>query len=721
MDGKERPAGTPGRKPGTLNSIPTPYDQLPPIESLNPDNLKDLDKHKLQLYLKNHNIVPASTKPEMKKQMRTLIHSITNKEASATQPGQVGQQPPTIFPHPPPQISTQPGQPQTPIPGINPMGMPYNPLFATQGHHPTSSQQIPSSQFPGATTVQQQIQQQLFAQAQAQNQAQLLQQQLYAQAQAQAAIQAQLIQQQLLQQQQQQQALAEIQRQREFEFQLQRQQQQQQQQLEQQQQQAQQLLLQQKAQQQAQQPIQQSSASQQAPQTPKNINNINNNNITNSNKRLKTETGRVSPPASPRSSRDVAAQQAGEQCTECKAKKANKECNNKRCRGCCIRYMIEKKSDICYLHLRDESRRPRIKDPAQTEVIAELIAQAQREAAASGNPLTGGSKENSQANTPSTTTPTLSSRTGTPMLDQSPNLLLEDDNNQTNPQQTPQTQQQQQQIPQAQQQQQTQLPSGQASQPQQEIQHNKNDSFGRKIQSYYNNYYIGVQAQVAACSNPKRLSPSKDDRYSFFSCYHCDKVVSVNGFHLWRHIQTEHKEDFFKFVKECMKTDTSSLFDNNSSIYNSTKQKTTERFNLTVQWLEELFSPTPSPDIQDKEFFKQRMTMLLDFESRLNELIDSFDKRIDPETSKFSILETFLKDSETFHKYYDGLSNINNNEELEDLISKYENEKDVHFEQRPLLITPYQPSLNQDGKRKAAFEIIENDPTNTNSFSYHNF
>ncbi|KAN0025992.1 hypothetical protein ACTFIV_006972 [Dictyostelium citrinum] len=685
---------TPLRK--IITSPMSSSDQLPPVETLNPDALKDLTKLQLQAYLKAHQIVPAVSKPEMKKQMRTLIHAISNNKESL--PPNANNAPPGVYPPPIGQSA--------PTMLMHPVG----------GNPPPFGYPQPPQQFPGGGTiapVHQQIQQQLHIQQQHQHQHQHQHQQQQQQLHQQQLQQFQLQQQLIAQQQAQQAAMAAQQQQ-----QLIAQQQYAAQQAALAQQQA--LAAQQAAQQQQQLLLQQRQQQEEAAKLK--------NNKTPSKDSVISVLNR-SPPHSPRTKEAQSKEStAGEQCVECKSKKSNKDCNNKRCRGCCIKYMIEKKSHICFLHLRDESRRPRIKDPAQTEVINDLITQAQKEQAAAN-----GGKErdiNSLANTPSTSnTPLLSSKTNTPLLsanDQStpPSFTLDSDqlvleqqqslpqqilSNTTNTQPPTTTQQPLQSTANLQPQSLHQLPQQQQyhHQHQQDIQ-NKNDSFGRKIQSYYNNYFIGVQAQVAACSNPKRLTPYRDDRYSFFSCYKCDKVISVNGFQLWRHIQSEHTEDFFKFIKENINSRelTSALLFNSDSIYNNTKQKTTERFNLTIEWLEELFSPIPPPEVTDKKFFNERKAMLLEFEAKLSSLIDSFDENIDPVTSKYSVLENLLKESDTFHKYYDSLSTSQNNEELKNIIQQYENEKNVHFEQRPLVITPYHPSTNS---KVAAFEFIESD------------
>eukprot|EP00026_Physarum_polycephalum_P007278 Phypoly_transcript_07336.p1 GENE.Phypoly_transcript_07336~~Phypoly_transcript_07336.p1 ORF type:complete len:527 (+),score=108.64 Phypoly_transcript_07336:53-1633(+) len=53
---------------------------LPPIETLQPETLKDFTKEDLRCYLEAAGITPGMTKPEMKRQMRSLINQINGVE-----------------------------------------------------------------------------------------------------------------------------------------------------------------------------------------------------------------------------------------------------------------------------------------------------------------------------------------------------------------------------------------------------------------------------------------------------------------------------------------------------------------------------------------------------------------------------------------------------------------------------------------------------------------
>ncbi|EGG23796.1 hypothetical protein DFA_05932 [Cavenderia fasciculata] len=72
------PYAPPRGKSALIASLTPDRDDLPSLDSLNPDNLKDLTKEVLSDLLKAHNVIPGGSKPEMKKQVRTLIHSINS-------------------------------------------------------------------------------------------------------------------------------------------------------------------------------------------------------------------------------------------------------------------------------------------------------------------------------------------------------------------------------------------------------------------------------------------------------------------------------------------------------------------------------------------------------------------------------------------------------------------------------------------------------------------
>eukprot|EP01132_Coremiostelium_polycephalum_P005356 gene5356-6682_t len=617
-------------------------DGLPPIETLNPDNLKDLTKSDLTAYLLSHNIQPGLSKPEMKKQMRTLIHSLTNKEILIHKGPSSGTTSPVVASTP---VGAG-GVVQPDLMSINPMVMPMNlsALNPTAAATAAAGLHMNMNPYTGAP----------FAYPQ---------------------------------------------------------------------------------------PPQHTTAAAIAPTA------MATTNTTTTTATITPTTPAATTPvvASPLQSSPRATgankEHTPDQCMDCH-KQYNKECNHHRCKSCCVRFMISSHS-LCLLHLREEMRRPTNRDlpeiqtlfqqanlihtppttavnstPAQTPGATETLSPAAVAAAAAViHKQQQQPQQPLQQHQPAQTHPHLQQHQQQQHFKPNQMMVPSQQLQQHHPQQPLQQLQHHippqshppgpypqqavphnaaQMIPQQQQQQQQQAQQALA----------KDFNNNRKLQTQLQFYYLNVQSQVSACSTPKRMMIPKDDKYSFFTCYKCSKAISVNGAQLWKHIQTEHPDDLFTFLLDKVKNKQSLTTNpDQDNIFNQARQKAGERFSLTNQWLQELFSPTPPPEINEKRFLEDRKQKIIEFETRLQSMLDLFE-------SQDNFIENISRESNLFYQFYDQLSPQIPPEELEQISRKvsFEMAKDLYcFESmvsKPSsLVTPFQSTP------QPAFEFIESDST----------
>ncbi|KYQ99909.1 hypothetical protein DLAC_03876 [Tieghemostelium lacteum] len=637
-------APTPSRRSSSAPVVNPSIDTMPPIETLNPDTLKELTKTELTTYLQSHNIIPGTSKPEMKKQMRTLIHALQNKEP--------------ILITPPPNVNIPP------LTGFNPLLQPMQGMQGMQGMQAMGMQGMTAPNIMGFNPY-------------ANPMSMLINPINPFLSQPTGALPNYMSPQQMTNPYGQPQQLYQPQ----------------------------QLQLHPP-------PMPQ----QMPPSTPITSSTIiapqlnlastplkSDMNATPSSAVKKTPKAQAEDKEveSPRGKSDKDKDVPSDQCRDC-IKKMNKECTNHRCRGCCVKYMIDSKV-ICLIHIKDESRRPRTKESPYADTIQTLIQQAAQQYP---NYSFG-----SLGNTPPNTTPTLSSKSNTPgdSLKNSPILpsnkafQLQAGNGQSalspaRPGQPPTntTTPVQQQFPGGQIQT-TQMhppqPQMTQMQPPQQPQHIIKDiNYGRKVQSQLQFFYINMQAQVAACSNPKRQSAPKEDKFAYFSCYKCEKVFNVNGSHFWKHLQSDHPEEFIKFLKENIKLN-HSLSENpeKNDTYQLSRQRASDKYQLTIQWLQELFSPVPPPEFNDHTQFELRKEKIIEFDKKMDEMFNLFD-------SKKDLMNQIKNDSQSFDEYYNRL----NVDDFESVSQQYIKDKNLNFQPKPSTVT-------QIHTTKPTYEFIESD------------
>eukprot|EP01133_Synstelium_polycarpum_P019413 gene19413-23246_t len=395
-----------------------------------------------------------------------------------------------------------------------------------------------------------------------------------------------------------------------------------------------------------------------------------------------------SPPGSPKN----AGSEEPDICSEC-SKKANKECSNKRCRGCCVRHMVDTKA-LCLVHIKDESRRPRTKEHPHADTIASLIQQA--------STTFPNFSVNSTSNTPNTSTPIMSSVPGTtpmeplsigvsPVLAPQKSLAaipaittprgVNTPGNMTPPSMvatpavavpvvapaiTP-------------------IPAVGAT-AQTAAQKSAEYTSTHKAQSQLQFSYIGMAAHYVQQISNHRLAVPRDDKYSFFSCFKCDKIISVNGSSILKHLQAEHSEELIPFLKN--KISQGALLNDQQDILYLSKSKAQERYSSMNEWLEELFSAEPPREVSEYESYEQRKEKILNLQHRLQAMMEGFE-------AQNGFLDSLKNESTNFYQYYDQLAHAKTVEELESLGNVFALDKDIHFEQRGPLITPIPPQQFQ--------------------------
>ncbi|GAM22259.1 hypothetical protein SAMD00019534_054340 [Acytostelium subglobosum LB1] len=384
-------------------------------------------------------------------------------------------------------------------------------------------------------------------------------------------------------------------------------------------------------------------------------------------------------------------------CTEC-SKKANRECVHKRCRGCCIKQMMETKI-ICLVHIKDESRRPRAKEHPHAETIQALINQAQQQFP---NFNIVGSTTNTPAATPvatpsvtamvPTATPTIEPLTlgVSPVIKSTPmhapittptrpsalNLATPSTTSPTHSVATPA-------VP---------LMPPQpadgavmmhhaAMAPVEQKQTSEYQST-HKAQSQFQLAFINMQAMYMQQISNQRLILQRDDKFAFFTCYKCQK----------EQINSDHN-----------------IFEDDQDILVMSKSKATERYNERIEWLEDLFSPSPAPVGDDKAHHQHRKSKIIEFQQRVQSLMDSFASQV--------TLDSIMNESTCFDKYFSKLSTSLSIDELDNIRKQYEMEKGIQLPQQHAAcslsaLQPVPVSIIQQPKQpeqQAYYQFIESD------------